>query len=112
MASSGEDGRPNPANQTLEQYRRAAIDAFVAARAEEGGQRYREKLHESIGAVNRVFDATNDLQNLASGSALSEQPGLIEPARYLDGPPISADDLDTLSEANVTNRRRLPLELA
>jgi hypothetical protein len=43
--------------------------------------------------------------------ALAETPSFIPTARYLAGPPVSADDLDTLAEARIAARRRLDLDL-
>lgn len=99
-------------NATLERLRREAVERFIAQRAAEGGQRYRDRLSENIASVERLFIATNDLLDFTDGSALATNPSLIEVARYLGGPPISADDLDTLAEARIATRKRLDQTLA
>ncbi|MCL4465357.1 MAG: XamI family restriction endonuclease [Chloroflexi bacterium] len=98
--------------QSLERSRTEAIEVFIEERAAEGGERYRTVLAERIEVVTRLFAATDDLRDLGSGNALSDQAGLIEAARYLGGPPVSADDLDTLAETSIATRRRLPPDLA
>lgn len=40
------------------------------------------------------------------------QPPLLDPARYLGGPPISADDLNVLADSTVARRKRLDARLA
>lgn len=96
----------------LEQGRRDAMSAFIAERAAEGGKGYRAALADNIAAVRQLFALTNDLHSLGSGAALVENPRLIEVARYLGGPPVSADDFDTLAEEKIAKRRRLSGDLA
>ncbi len=96
----------------LERGRRAAISAFIMERAAEGGAGYRTALAANIAAVRQLFALTNDLHSLGSGAALVENPRLIEVARYLGGPPVSADDFDTLAEEKIAKRRRLSGDLA
>ncbi len=96
----------------LERGRRRAIELFITERMAEGGQRYRDALNANLAVVNDLFTATNDLLEFASGIALAENPSRINIARYLSGPPVSADDLDTLADASIVDRRRLEIDLA
>lgn len=96
----------------LERCRQEAILEFVKERSAEGGQRYRNAFEAKLGAVRNLFDATDDLRTLEDGKALADHAEFIEPARYLGGPPVSADDLDTLIGERIAGRRRLSLDLA
>jgi hypothetical protein len=96
----------------LDRQRKQAIEKFVIERSREGGASYRSTLAESLLAVERLFDRTNDLLDLATGKALADEPFLAGFARYLGGPPLSADDLDTFTGLSVSSRRQLPEDLA
>jgi hypothetical protein len=97
---------------SLEQSRQQATAAFIRERAAVGGKRYRTALLANIARVGALFSSTDNLRTLVTGAALAENPSLIDAARYLGGPPISADDLNTLADANIAKRRRLPADLA
>jgi len=62
--------------------------------------------------VKELFAATDNLRSLAKGQAFGNSPRLVTPARYLGGPPISADDLDIIADGRVANRRHLEARLA
>ncbi|CAN5122323.1 hypothetical protein BH24CHL7_BH24CHL7_08860 [soil metagenome] len=97
--------------EELEERRREAVAAFIAQRGMEGGARYRDASAANRVLVRALFDATDDLLDFASGAALAAAPQLLAVARYLGGPPISGDDLDTLAETRIASRRRLDADL-
>jgi hypothetical protein len=96
----------------FEERRRHAIADFINERAAEGSARYRAVFAANLRSVESLFSATDDLLRLVDGAALASTPSLIRAARYLGGPPISADDLDTLAESKIANRSRLDQDLA
>lgn len=95
--------------ETLKADRREAVAAFVAERSAEGGERYRTAFAKNLVEVQSLFVASNDLRDFGSGDVLSAQPKLSGVARYLCGPPISSDDLDTIAGARLAARSRLSL---
>jgi hypothetical protein len=99
-------------DEVLETARRTSVENFVRERTAQGGQQYLNAFHEDLTRVTDLFEATNDLLDLATGSALADAPVRVQIARYLSGPPVSADDLDTLAEANIAKRKRLDTDLA
>jgi hypothetical protein len=96
----------------LEASRREAIADFIERRSAEGSARYRQAFEDALTLGDRLFNATNDLIEFASGEALAQDPELMRVARYLGAPPISADDLNTLAGAKIASRRRLDPMLA
>lgn len=103
---------PIASMEELEERRREAVAAFIAQRGMEGGARYREASAANRDLVHALFDATDDLLDFTSGTALADSPHLLSIARYLGGPPISGDDLDTLAETSIASRRRLDADLS
>jgi hypothetical protein len=99
-------------DETLEVYRRQAIADFVRERTEEGARPYREAFAKNLGIVRELFRQTSDLLDLGTGATLATQPELLPSVRYLSGPPVSADDLNTLVGSRVSARKRLDPELA
>lgn len=99
-------------DEILEADRRRAVTNFISERMAEGGTRYRQVFAENLASVERLFAATNDLQDFGAGTALAMTPSLIRAARFLSGPPVSQDDLNTLAEASIATRRRLDADLA
>ena len=97
---------------TLEAARRAAIEDFIAERSAEGSAPYRAAFRANLTLVTAPLEQTNDLLALGTGQALARNPGMLRVARYLGGPPVSADDLDTLADARIAGRRRLSTDLA
>jgi len=108
----GQVAPPVWAEQALERRRIQAIADFITERTAEGSARYREAFGRNVAAVNELFRLTGDLAELGTGSALVSRPALTHVARYLGGPPVSADDLDTLADARIATRRHLDRELA
>lgn len=96
----------------LERDRRLAIAQFIAARSAEGNAPYRAALARNAAIVEALFVATDDLLRFSSGAALATDPSLTRIARYISGPPVSADDLDTLAGSRIATRKRLDLDLA
>lgn len=99
-------------DQRLEADRSRAVELFIEERGAEGSVLYRDAFDANLIRVTRLFRATNDLAELAGGGVLSEDPALLGVARYLAGPPISGDDLDTLAGRRVAHRRRISRDLA
>ncbi len=97
--------------EELEARRREVVTAFIAERGKEGSTRYRQASAANRDLVRALFQATDDLLDFSSGAALADSPHLLAIARYLGGPPISGDDLDTLAEARVASRRQLDRDL-
>ncbi len=96
----------------LDSARQEATADFVKERLEEGLHRYQPVLARCLEAVRELFEATSNLHGVHDGAAFSSRPALVTPARYLGGPPISADDLDLLAESSVAQRKRLDARLA
>jgi hypothetical protein len=92
--------------ETLESRRRQAIADFVRERMEEGASPYREAFARNLELVQELFRQTRDLLDLGSGATLASHPELLPAARYLSGPPVSADDLNTLAGSRVSSRKR------
>jgi hypothetical protein len=96
----------------LEAARREAIARFITARNAEGGVRYQTAFRASLAVVDELFTATHDLLTLGDGAVFTSRAALLRAARYLGGPPVSADDLDTLAEARIAARKALDRDLA
>lgn len=74
---------------------KAAEERYARLRPSEGRDAYRIAYAEAMAEVARLLAATDDL--LALGDVLRTEPSLLDAARYVDAPPISADDLATVS---------------
>ena len=72
-----------------------ARNLYASRRPAEGRDAYRHAYAEAVAEVTELFDASDDL--LAFDSVLQARKSLLDAARYLDAPPISADDLATVS---------------
>lgn len=81
-----------------------AVDRFVSRRGSEGTKQYEETFKSAEPMVRRLFTASRDLREF-SGTVLAASPELVDAARYLGGPPVSADDLRTLVGERVTRSR-------
>lgn len=101
---------PTWSEDRLEKDREKALAAFIKERGEEGTQVYLATFAETETVVRRLFDVTSDLQEF-TGKVFQENADLVESARYLAGPPVSADDLATLVEGQ-PRRKSLEPELA
>lgn len=98
-------------DDTLDQNRLVAIEQFIAYRSAEGGSQYRDAFVTNLAKVRGLFEATSNLLTFGTGEALADSPSSIHVARYLSGPPISEDDLDTLAGTSIAKRRRLGRDL-
>ena len=96
--------------ETLSTDRLTAIADFVAQRNAEGGSQYRAAVAKSVTDVEALFSFTDDLRTFGTGVALASHPSLSGIARYLCGPPVSGDDLDTIAGAKLAGRSRLSIE--
>lgn len=77
--------------------RERAIEAFIQARLVEGDPVYREMLSESLRMAKDLFDCTQDLSRLEASCFVDTPKLLTDIARFTGGPPVSEDDLKTLS---------------
>jgi hypothetical protein len=89
-----------------------ALDDFVSERQRQGAPDYEKHLGGAMAEVATLFEATDDLVSLVSGTALSENPRLVAAARHLVGPPLSEADLDTLAHRSLAGRKRLAMSEA
>jgi hypothetical protein len=89
----------------LDAARLAAIANFIAARMAEGTAAYQAAFAAASVSVARLFAATADLTTFGSGAALAADPALVDAARYVAGPPISADDLAVIADVSRTPTR-------
>jgi hypothetical protein len=80
----------------LDQDRQASLEAFIRERGAEGTAAYRAAFTALEPVVKRIFALTEDLRHLTPGVLLRDM-DLLGAARYLAVPPISEDDLRTLS---------------
>lgn len=94
----------------LESDRRTALANFIRDRGKEGTRAYEAAFHKSEAVIRRLFELTKDLRQF-KGKVFAGEPGLLAAARYLAGPPVSADDLETLVGGKLAGRSLDP-ELA
>lgn len=97
--------------EDLEQQARASLATFVRRRLADGSTPYQEVFASLRPHVDRLFDLTANLTTM-DADLLVQNPELVESARFLAGPPLSQDDLDTFSGGKVTKRRRILPEYA
>lgn len=92
----------SPPRWTLEELRIEAEKAkqtFRESRAAEVSEDYNDHFEEAQGAIEDVLELTRDLLDIRSaGRPIFGNKRYIEALRYFSGPPISADDLKTISE--------------
>lgn len=112
MAKRAFTAYPTWPNDELESNRRIAIANFVEKWNKEGGDAYRSAFAEGLPIVEGLFSATMNLAELATGDAFGVSPQLVQPARFLGGPPVSADDLNTLAGTKISGRTKLDPDLA
>ena len=97
---------PRWTEDQLNDQRAAAQDIFRQERIQEPLEDYLEAFDELQGVVEDLLETTIDLSTLNEAAVeVLTQPALLEAFRYLSGPPISEDDLKTLSEAVLTPSR-------
>jgi hypothetical protein len=97
--------------EELDVQARLALAVFVQKRLKEGTAPYRAAFREAREVVQRMFQATDNLRALTV-EVVQDSPWLIEPARYLGGPPLSQDDLDTLTGGKIAHRKSVDRETA
>lgn len=80
----------------------AAIDIFREVRMREPLEKYLDVFDEVRKAIENLLELTVDLSQLSDQAlAVLADPGLLEALRYLAGPPVSKDDLETLAQARL-----------
>jgi hypothetical protein len=97
---------PRWTEEQLNAQRARAQEIFRQERIQEPLEDYLEAFEELQGIVEDLLETTIDLSTLNQTAVdVLTQPKLLEAFRYLSGPPISEDDLKTLSEAVLTPSR-------
>lgn len=92
---------PRYTQAELDAARLQAIAAFRTERLEEPVEQYHEFLDEYQGVVEDLLETTVDLTQLSDQAlTVMGDPKLFHALRYLAGPPISKDDLQTLAEVS------------
>lgn len=104
MAKRRQLGKPPRWSQDqLEAERRTALANFIQERGEEGTRAYEAAFRKNEPVIRRLFALTKDLREFG-GHVITTEPELLAAARYLAGPPVSADDLETLVEGSLSRR--------
>src|SRR6266568_2219862 len=85
----------------IEDGRATALQRFIDAAG--GRTAYPKKFKECLEQVEALFEATDDLLDF-TGDKFATDSTLVAAARFLGGPPISEDDLETLVSASVGKR--------
>jgi hypothetical protein len=97
---------PTWAGEQLEISLQASMTYFREERMEEPLEQYLQAFDHYRGAVEDLLAATADLSMLDDPSIdILTDASLLKAVRYLDGPPISEDDLKTLAEASLAPSR-------
>lgn len=89
----------SPPHWTLEQFQQGAnrgIEVFQELRLNEADEIYANHFDDAAGAVDDLFELTDDLTNFNARGRTAVIRDL-EALRYVAAPPISTDDLATLS---------------
>ena len=95
-------------DEELEVEREKAIAAFCTERLEEPLEDYLDAFDEYQGHIEEILETTVDLSRLEDTALdVLGDPNLLEAFRYLAGPPISQDDLKTLSDAQSLTKGHL-----
>lgn len=85
-----------------------AVDRFRSERLEEPLEAYLQLFDDYQGVFEELLETTTDLTRLASAAVeVLTNDRLLEAFRYLAGPPISLDDLKTVSEVTSFAKKRL-----
>lgn len=95
---------PTYGSEELARAAHRATDLFVERRVEEGSEIYEDFFHQFRSRLQHFFQRTASLRNLRS-SIFEQDASWLYEARYLAGPPISADDLRTLVGHRLGGRR-------
>lgn len=99
MPASSSDWDGIWTDDELERDRQIALQRFVDDRLDEAAEPYHKCFIELRPKVERLFAKSRDLL-LLDGEVFVREPHLIEPARFITGPPISRDDLNNLVGGN------------
>jgi hypothetical protein len=110
MAGGGFAKPPRWSKEQLSKASAAAVEAFIRERIEEPTQQYEDLFRDLLPRIRELFSATDDLKKITGGVFAADK-SLVEVARYVCGPPISADDLRTLV-GDKLNRKLVPPETA
>lgn len=102
---------PRWSEEELEQARTVAIARFVEERRGEGVAEYEAQVVRCLGIVSEFFGRTRDLLGF-TGATLGSRPEFVEPARFLCAPPVSVDDLNSLTGYSVAKRKQITPESA
>lgn len=111
MIRIGHHPAPRWSEETLEADRQLAIAVFISQRGKEGTAMYEATFRRIQPLVTKLFVATDDLLDFRP-EVFSAEPALVAPARFLAGPPVSEDDLDTLAGARIKGKKALDPALA
>ena len=99
---------PHWTSQELELWRQQSIDVFRKSRLEEPLERYGAAFDEYRTAVENLLEQTVDLSQLREqANGLLKNRKTLEIVRYLAGPLISADDLNTLLGVKSISAKRI-----
>lgn len=99
---------PDWSDEQLQQGRTKATEIFRQSRMEEPLEAYLEFFDEYQGKVEELLETSVDLTQLEETlEQIAKDKKLMEAFRYLAGPPISADDLKVVAEANLSRSRML-----
>jgi hypothetical protein len=99
---------PQWTSDELELWRQQSVDLFRRARLDEPLEIYGEAFDQYRGAVEALIEQTVDLSKLREqAQKVLADPINREIVRYLAGPPISEDDLNTLIDIPAITVRRI-----
>ncbi len=97
---------PQWSAEELAKERSDAIEIFRRRRMEEPLEQYIAHFDECQEAIEELLESTVDLSDLDNQLvAVLTAPKLLEAFRYLVGPPLSADDLKVVAEAQLSRQR-------
>lgn len=89
---------PRWSEEQFREHAAEAVERFREVRMHEPLEQYLEQFDSFRGTMEELIEGTVDLTQLrVQASELLSQPDVLTSARYLAGPPISADDLKELA---------------
>lgn len=99
---------PQWTSQQLDLWRQQSIDLFRKSRLEEPLEDYGVAFDEYRAAIEELIEQTVDLSQLhEQAEGLLKNKKTLELVRYLAGPLISADDLNTLLEVRTITAKAI-----
>jgi hypothetical protein len=98
---------PKWTNDQLEANRLRAIARFIDERGRDSTTAYRAAFARNEPAVRKLLEVSADLLRLDTAT-IADESELVEAARYMAGPPISEDDLETLTGGHLGGKRLDP----